>query len=60
MHNSALTHAVDPGDGDAGVEAGTVVRLGDVAAEGVLEPRRAVVGALVGFVVGCGGVVPVV
>lgn len=43
---SKSTHAVDPGDGDLRVEAGTVVRLGDVPAEGILEARRAVVGAL--------------
>ena len=43
------THAVDPGDGDLRVEAGAVVRLGNVPAEGVLEARRAVVGALVGL-----------
>lgn len=38
--------AVDARDLDAGVQAGAVVGLGDVAAEGVLRAHRAVVGAL--------------
>jgi hypothetical protein len=36
---------VDTRDLDVGVQAGTVVRLGDVAAVGVLRPDGAVVGA---------------